>query len=239
MTACSAPAADAAGQNTELGKALESERQICPRAQAMIDILNQQIAALRRQLSALEEALQASEKEQQGFADKLADLGQRLNVALAQRIQELSRYRSEFFGRLRANPRQPARHPHRRRPLRVPVGGVLRHRSRRAAAGGAQRTRPGRRRVGRARPPDPGRSSRGCCASTAIPTSRRSGSPQFPSTGNCRRRARSPWCNTCSPRGCRRSGWSPRDSANFSRSIRPRRTRPRRNRRIELKLTER
>ncbi len=92
---------DAAGQNTELSKALESERQISSRAQAMIEILNQQIAALRRQLSALEEALQASEKNNQDSQTKLTDLGQRLNVALAQRIQELSRYRSEFFGRLR------------------------------------------------------------------------------------------------------------------------------------------
>jgi chemotaxis protein MotB len=93
---------DAAGQNSELSKALESERQISSRAQAMIEVLNQQIAALRRQLSALEEALQASEKNNKDSQTKLADLGQRLNVALAQRIQELSRYRSEFFGRLRA-----------------------------------------------------------------------------------------------------------------------------------------
>ncbi len=92
---------DAAGQNAELNKALESERQISSRAQAMVEILNQQIAALRRQLSALEEALQASEKNNHDSQTKLADLGQRLNVALAQRIQELSRYRSEFFGRLR------------------------------------------------------------------------------------------------------------------------------------------
>jgi chemotaxis protein MotB len=93
---------DAAGQNSELSKALESERQISSRAQAMVEILNQQIAALRRQLSAIEEALQASEKNNKDSQTKLADLGQRLNVALAQRIQELSRYRSEFFGRLRA-----------------------------------------------------------------------------------------------------------------------------------------
>jgi chemotaxis protein MotB len=93
---------DTAGQSAELGKALESERQISSRAQAMIEVLNQQIAALRRQLSALEAALQASEKNNKDSQTKLADLGQRLNVALAQRIQELSRYRSEFFGRLRA-----------------------------------------------------------------------------------------------------------------------------------------
>ena len=65
-------------------------------------MLNQQITALRRQLAALEEALEASEKRDQESQGKIADLGQRLNVALAQRVQELSRYRSDFFGRLRA-----------------------------------------------------------------------------------------------------------------------------------------
>src|ERR1700712_180429 len=51
---------------------------------------------------ALKEALGASEKRGQESQSRIADLGQRLNVALAQRVQELSRYRSEFFGRLRA-----------------------------------------------------------------------------------------------------------------------------------------
>jgi chemotaxis protein MotB len=64
-------------------------------------VLNQQIAALRRQLAALEEALDASEKRDKESQSRIADLGQRLNVALAQRVQELSRYRSDFFGRLR------------------------------------------------------------------------------------------------------------------------------------------
>ncbi len=40
-------------------------------------------------------------------------------------MQELSRYRSDFFGRLREDPRRPARHPHRRRPLRLPVGSAV------------------------------------------------------------------------------------------------------------------
>src|SRR5436190_322450 len=62
----------------------------------------QQLNALRRQLAALEEALDASEKRDKESQGRIADLGQRLNVALAQRVQELSRYRSEFFGRLRA-----------------------------------------------------------------------------------------------------------------------------------------
>ncbi|AVT74996.1 peptidoglycan -binding protein [Rhodopseudomonas palustris] len=93
---------DAAGRATELNKALDSEKQISARALAQVEVLNQQIAALRRQLAALEEALDASEKRGKESQNKIADLGQRLNVALAQRVQELSRYRSEFFGRLRA-----------------------------------------------------------------------------------------------------------------------------------------
>ncbi|MCD0417112.1 MAG: peptidoglycan -binding protein [Rhodopseudomonas sp.] len=93
---------DAAGRAGELGKALDSEKQISARALAQVEVLNQQIAALRRQLAALEDALDASEKRGKESQNKIADLGQRLNVALAQRVQELSRYRSEFFGRLRA-----------------------------------------------------------------------------------------------------------------------------------------
>jgi chemotaxis protein MotB len=93
---------DAVGRATELNKALESEKQVSIRALAQIEVLNQQISALRRQLAALEEALQISEKRDRESQGRIADLGQRLNVALAQRVQELSRYRSEFFGRLRA-----------------------------------------------------------------------------------------------------------------------------------------
>src|SRR6185312_47633 len=55
----------------------------------------------RRQLGALEQALEVSEKRDRESQARIADLGQRLNVALAQRVQELSRYRSDFFGRLR------------------------------------------------------------------------------------------------------------------------------------------
>src|SRR5207237_5289963 len=93
---------DAAGKAAELNKALESEKGVSARALAQIEVLNQQITALRRQLAALEEALEASEKRDKESQGRIADLGQRLNVALAQRVQELSRYRSEFFGRLTA-----------------------------------------------------------------------------------------------------------------------------------------
>jgi chemotaxis protein MotB len=95
-------AADAEGKVNALTGQLTSEKQISARALAQVELLNQQIAALRRQLAALEDALEASEKKDKEAQGRIADLGQRLNVALAQRVQELSRYRSEFFGRLRA-----------------------------------------------------------------------------------------------------------------------------------------
>ncbi len=93
---------DATGRAGELSKALDSEKQLSSRAQAMVEVLNQQISALRRQLAALEAALEVSEKRDKDTQTRIAELGQRLNVALAQRVQELARYRSEFFGRLRA-----------------------------------------------------------------------------------------------------------------------------------------
>jgi chemotaxis protein MotB len=82
-------------------RALDSERQLSARALAQVEILNQQISALRRQLAALEDALSASERRDRESQARIADLGSRLNVALAQKVQELARYRSDFFGRLR------------------------------------------------------------------------------------------------------------------------------------------
>jgi chemotaxis protein MotB len=80
---------------------VDAEKQVSARALAQVEILNQQISALRRQLAALEDALSASESRDRESQAKIADLGSRLNVALAQKVQELSRYRSDFFGRLR------------------------------------------------------------------------------------------------------------------------------------------
>src|SRR5712675_1833558 len=93
--------AAAQGQVSELSGKLDAEKQVSLRALAQVEVLNQQIAALRRQLGALEQALDVSEKKNKDAQSRLADLGQRLNVALAQRVQELSRYRSDFFGKLR------------------------------------------------------------------------------------------------------------------------------------------
>jgi chemotaxis protein MotB len=104
-----AEGAQSAAQNADAGKAavgkltsqLDMEKEATARAVAQIAILNQQIGALRRQMAALEQALGASEQKEKDSQIHIADLGQRLNVALAQRVQELSRYRSDFFGKLR------------------------------------------------------------------------------------------------------------------------------------------
>ena len=102
-------AAEGAQSNNDAGKAevgklssqLDIEKTATARAIAQIEILNQQISALRRQIAALETALGTSEQKEKESQLHIADLGQRLNVALAQRVQELSRYRSDFFGKLR------------------------------------------------------------------------------------------------------------------------------------------
>ena len=86
----------------ELASQLDAQKGVAGRALAQVELLNQQIAALRRQLAAIEASLEASESKDKDAQARIADLGQRLNLALAQRVQELSRFRSEFFGRLRA-----------------------------------------------------------------------------------------------------------------------------------------
>jgi chemotaxis protein MotB len=94
----------AANDKAEVGKLssqIDLEKAATARAVAQIEILNQQITALRRQIAALEEALGTSEQKEKESQLRITDLGQRLNVALAQRVQELSRYRSDFFGKLR------------------------------------------------------------------------------------------------------------------------------------------
>ena len=80
---------------------LLTAQELSDEANAQVALLNQQLAALRVQIGALEAALEASETRDTESRTQIADLGRRLNLALAQRVQELSRYRSDFFGRLR------------------------------------------------------------------------------------------------------------------------------------------
>lgn len=82
-------------------RSYENERGVSETAQRRVAVLHQQLLELRKQLATLNEVLEASEvknREQQAF---IVALGQRLNQALATKLQELTKYRSEFFGRLR------------------------------------------------------------------------------------------------------------------------------------------
>jgi chemotaxis protein MotB len=94
-TAALAARADTADRN------LIEERKASESARAQAALLNRQMAALREQLARLNEALDASEKQSTDQKVQITALGSRLNAALAGKVQELSRYRSEFFGRLR------------------------------------------------------------------------------------------------------------------------------------------
>ena len=95
---------DVAASRAEVARstsALSDEREISETARAQVALLNQQMAALRAQLRQLASLLEASESVAEQQKVQISSLGQRLNAALASRVQELARYRSEFFGRLR------------------------------------------------------------------------------------------------------------------------------------------
>ena len=86
---------------TAMTAELDAQQDLSREAQSQVALLNQQLSALRTQIAALEQALEASEVRDSESRTAIADLGRRLNVALAQRVADLSRYRSDFFGRLR------------------------------------------------------------------------------------------------------------------------------------------
>ena len=80
---------------------LITEKKLSQTARAQIALLNKQVTALRKQILQIANTLEASEKIAKQRRVKIANLGKRLNAALASKVQELARYRSEFFGRLR------------------------------------------------------------------------------------------------------------------------------------------
>ncbi len=96
-----ADATAAQSKASALSGQLSGEKDISAKALAQVETLNMQLAALRQQLAALNTALDASEQKDAQSQQKITDLGQRLNVALAKDVQELSSYRSDFFGKLR------------------------------------------------------------------------------------------------------------------------------------------
>lgn len=94
---------DSLGEKYQLSEQeLKTAKERTTRALTEIDQLNQNILAMRAQLARLEAALQASESRDLEQQAVIVDLGRRLNVALAGKVEELAQYRSEFFGRMRA-----------------------------------------------------------------------------------------------------------------------------------------
>ena len=80
---------------------LITEKNLSETARAQVALLNQQLRTLREQIGQLSAALDASEKQAKDQQVQITNLGSRLNAALASRVQELTKFRSEFFGRLR------------------------------------------------------------------------------------------------------------------------------------------
>jgi chemotaxis protein MotB len=89
------------GQAQQSAAALTAQQEVSRSALAQIDTLNEQIAALRKQLTQIAAALDLSETKVKTQEAQIADLGKKLNMALVNKVAELARYRSEFFGRLR------------------------------------------------------------------------------------------------------------------------------------------
>jgi chemotaxis protein MotB len=83
------------------GGELSREKALSAEAKRQVELLNSQMLALRDQLARIAAALEISEAKTKEQDVQIADLGKRLNAALASKVEELARYRSEFFGRLR------------------------------------------------------------------------------------------------------------------------------------------
>ena len=92
---------DSEEKSEKTAEQLRAEREVSEAALAQVALLNQQIAAMRSQLARISKALEVSEAKDREQKAVIADLGRRLNVALAKKVEELASFRSEFFGRLK------------------------------------------------------------------------------------------------------------------------------------------
>jgi len=97
-------AASLAAANQEKGKLfgdLTEEQKLTAEQKAAVVRLTAELAGVKDELSRLNTALEASEVKTKDQQAQIVDLGQKLNRALASKVEELARYRSEFFGKLR------------------------------------------------------------------------------------------------------------------------------------------
>lgn len=102
LAAASAAAASAAAAVAASAEELKAEKALTESQKSELATLNAQLAALRRQLASLQAALDASEAKDKEQQAQIENLSQRLNAALARKVQELQEVRSRFFEALRA-----------------------------------------------------------------------------------------------------------------------------------------
>jgi chemotaxis protein MotB len=96
--------AQLAEANARAGAATQqavAEKTFSETAKAQIALLTQQVEQLKAQMAAVARALDLAEAAERDKDTQIANLGQRLNAALAAKVEELQQYRSEFFGKLR------------------------------------------------------------------------------------------------------------------------------------------
>lgn len=100
--------ARAAGERTLAEQRAASERALAETQAAReagerrASTLDEQVAALRGELARLTGLLGTDQQRLAEQGQQITDLNRQLSAALANRVEELTRYRSEFFGRLRA-----------------------------------------------------------------------------------------------------------------------------------------
>jgi len=93
--------ADATARAAAAGQQIAEDKKYSDSARAQIALLTQQVEQLRAQIAAVAKALDMAEASGRDKDAQIANLGQRLNAALAAKVEELQQYRSEFFGKLR------------------------------------------------------------------------------------------------------------------------------------------
>ena len=151
---------------------------------AQVQALSQQIADLTADLQKLNDALGQANTKAQEQTTTIDELTQKLNVALAAKVTELAKYRSEFFGRLRevlgdrADIRIVGDRFVFQSEVLFPTGSATLEDSGKDQLAKLATTLID---IGKT---IPATMSTGCCASTAIPTCGRSTRPNSPATGN-------------------------------------------------------
>ena len=101
LTASQNESADLKSKLTISQADADAAKKLTTEAELQIELLNRQMLAMRDELAKLVTALDASEEKAKADEVQIVDLGKRLNEALASKVAELARYRSEFFGKLR------------------------------------------------------------------------------------------------------------------------------------------